>query len=126
MNWQSIFTQSEIQSRDRFLTKYRLSDHSLAIEKGRYKKAWLPRDQRICGHCTTGEVETEMHFLLHCPKYEEIRQQYFSIFAKKVPNFSFQNDNEKLAHILGEIQNCNVAAKYVAECHTLRDSENIQ
>ena len=50
------------------LTNYRLSDHSLAIEKGRHKKCWLPKEQRICGNCTTGEVKTEMHFLLHCEK----------------------------------------------------------
>lgn len=125
MKWQSISTQSEKQSRDRSLPKYRLSDNNLAIEKGRYKKAWLPREQRICGHCTTDEVETEMHFLLYCPKYEKIRQQYFRIFSNKIPNFSLHNDNEKLAYILGEGQHSRIAAKYVAACHTLRDSEDI-
>ena len=120
-----LYTVRDTKQRQ-ILTKYRLSGHSLAVEKGRYKKTWLPRDQRICGHCTTDEVETEMHFLLHCPKYEQIRQQYFLIFAKEVPNFYLQNDNEKLSHILGERHSCKVAAKYVAACHTLRDSESIQ
>ena len=49
----------------RILTKYRLSDHQLAIETGRYRQTWLPREERVCAHCSTGEVETEMHFLLH-------------------------------------------------------------
>ncbi|KAI4885658.1 hypothetical protein NFI96_003646 [Prochilodus magdalenae] len=36
------------------LTKYRLSDHSLAIERGRYRQSWLPKEERRCGHCKTG------------------------------------------------------------------------
>ncbi|KAI2649186.1 Mevalonyl-coenzyme A hydratase sidH [Labeo rohita] len=48
------------------LTKYRLSDHQLAIEKGRHKKTWLPKEERICNECRSGAVETEEHFLLHC------------------------------------------------------------
>ena len=35
------------------LTKYRLSDHSLAFES-----SWLPREQCTCGHCMTGQIET--------------------------------------------------------------------
>ena len=37
------------------LTKYRLSQHSLAIEKGRHRKPWLPVEERLCNHCTTAE-----------------------------------------------------------------------
>ena len=35
------------------LTKYRLSEHSLAIEKGRHRKTWLPVEERLYNHCTT-------------------------------------------------------------------------
>ena len=35
------------------LTKYRLSEHSLAIEKGRHRKTWLPVEERLCNHCRT-------------------------------------------------------------------------
>ncbi len=45
------------------LTKYRLSDHQLAIERGRHKKTWLPKEERICNECRSGSVETEEHFL---------------------------------------------------------------
>ena len=37
------------------LTKYRLSEHSLAIEKGRHRKTCLPVEERLCNHCTTAE-----------------------------------------------------------------------
>jgi hypothetical protein len=44
------------------LTMYRLSEHSLAIEKGCRRQTWLSKD-RLCAHCPQNEVETELHFL---------------------------------------------------------------
>ena len=72
-----LLTVRDMKQR-RILTKYRLSDHSLALETGRLRQSWLPREDRVCGHCRTGEVETEVHFLLNCPRYEPIRTQYFN------------------------------------------------
>ncbi len=54
----------------------------LAIETGRHRKSWLPREQRVCVHCETGEIETETHFLRHCHKYIFIRNLYFSPTSK--------------------------------------------
>ncbi|KAI2667006.1 Receptor-interacting serine/threonine-protein kinase 3 [Labeo rohita] len=59
------------------LTKYRLSDHQLAIERGRHKKTWLPKEERICNECRSGAVETEEHFLLHCDKYAFLRDSLY-------------------------------------------------
>ena len=42
------------------LAKFRCSDHSLEIEKGRHKK--IPRSPDI--------LETEKHFLFECEVYE--------------------------------------------------------
>ena len=71
------------------LTKYRLSDHSLAIEKGKEKKnhgcQWSK--EYVVGHCMTGEVETEVHFLLHCEKYENIQDTHFYRFVRLLPGF---------------------------------------
>ena len=33
------------------LTKYRLSAHSLAIETGRHRKTWLPKEERLSQQC---------------------------------------------------------------------------
>ena len=51
------------------LSKLRLSNHSLNIEAGRYKKPKIPREQRICFLCNLSKVETESHFLFECPAY---------------------------------------------------------
>ena len=47
------------------LTKFRLSDHHLMIDKGRHKG--LDKTNRFCPFCLD-KVEDEIHFLLKCPK----------------------------------------------------------
>lgn len=59
------------------LTKYTLSEHSLAIETGRHRKTWLPAEQRLCCHCLR-QPETELHVLTKCEKYNNQR----NIFPK--------------------------------------------
>ena len=54
------------------LAKLRLSSHSLQIEMGRRNN--IPREQRRC-HCRE-PVEDELHFLLRCPSYDDIRVEY--------------------------------------------------
>lgn len=105
------------------LTKYRLSDHRLAIETGRHKKTWLPKEERVCGHCMTGEVETEMHFLLYCDKYSSQRDSLFTEMTTYIPNFYKLNPEEKLRILMGEGAMAPLAAKYVFSCHSLRDTE---
>ena len=56
-----------------------LATHSLAIEEGRHKQTWLPREERLC--CDLGAVETELHFLTERAKYVEIRESLFSKFC---------------------------------------------
>ena len=54
------------------LTMYRLSEHSLAIEKGCRRQTWLSREDRLCAHCPQNEVETELRFLTSCQMYDHI------------------------------------------------------
>uniref|UniRef100_A0A671YR74 ribonuclease H n=1 Tax=Sparus aurata TaxID=8175 RepID=A0A671YR74_SPAAU len=106
------------------LTMYRLSDHSLAVEKGRHHQTWLPREDRLCCHCDEGAIETELHFLTQCHKYRHIREEYFPQFEKQCPEFRGLTEREKLPLILGEKKECAVlAAKYVTSCHNKRDNQ---
>ena len=54
----------------RVLSKLRVSDHNLAIEKGRYFN--IPRQDRLCKNCNV--VEDESHFLLHCKTNSNLRE----------------------------------------------------
>ena len=106
----------------RILSRYRLSEHSLAIETGRHRKSWLPREQRVCVHCRTGEIETETHFLLHCHKYSSVRELYFSKLTNVIQNFTAMTEVDQMKILLGEGQTAALAARYVCVCHSLRDS----
>lgn len=72
--------------------------------------------------------ETELHFLIECEKYKDIREKYFSKFEsciaspidlRKIP------EEAKLSVLLGErTESCRLAALYVTACHNRRDSDD--
>ena len=74
------------------IAKIRCSDHDLEIEKGRHRK--IPREARLCKLCNKGYIETEVHFLIKCDYYNNIK------FTHGI-NFTIQNifDNEKIAEL---------------------------
>ena len=52
------------------ISRFRLSNHSLMIEKGRHvKPIKITRNERFCNFCTN-EVEDEKHFLMLCPNMQ--------------------------------------------------------
>ncbi|CAB3993421.1 Hypothetical predicted protein [Paramuricea clavata] len=55
----------------RCLSRLRVSNHDLQIEIGRYQN--IPREERLCKICNSGEVENETHLLLSCKAYEQSR-----------------------------------------------------
>src|SRR4029434_10759017 len=81
-----LSTVSDAKQRKK-LTGYRLSNHSLAFKRGRHRQTWLPREERLCSQCSLGAVETEVHFLTECPKYETIRKGSFDRFNLVIPGF---------------------------------------
>lgn len=59
------------------LTKYRLHEHSLAVETGRYKNSRLPKEERFCQLCKEEKVETELLFLTEYTKLRHVQNKYF-------------------------------------------------
>ena len=68
-----------------FLSKIRLTAHSLAIETGRYNKPFTPAEVRYCKYCLN-QIENENHIILYCPLYNCIRGSFQSIFKEEVFN----------------------------------------
>ena len=81
----------------KLLTKLRLSSHDLYIEKGRYSN--VPREKRICNMCNLQCVETEEHFILHCPFYQEERVKLFAIVLQ-IDEVIFEDVNTCLIKLL--------------------------
>ncbi len=107
----------------RVLSMYRLSQHNLSIEIGRHRQTWLPREDRLCPHCTGNEVETELHFLTCCPKYALIRDTFYPQFTTHHKDFHQKPNMDKLSYLLGEsLASSNLTARYVRSCHDQRAS----
>ncbi len=105
------------------LRKYRLSDRQLAIERGRHKKTWLPKEERICNECRSGSVETEEHFLLQRVKYTSLRDALYSQIQQIIPEFQSLQEHEKLRILLAEGPASSLVAHHIYKCHKLRTKE---
>ena len=74
----------KLKSDRSLLSKFRLSAHSLAIEKGCYSN--IERQNRVCLSCDTGEVENESHFFSTCPHYISLQKTFLQKVNIKIFN----------------------------------------
>ena len=76
-NMESYLMGIEAKALRMILTKFRVSSHSLEIERGRRDN--ILTENRLCRFCELDQkfvIEDEYHFLIHCPTYDEIRSKY--------------------------------------------------
>ena len=90
-----LLKESSFKNRQ-ILTKFRVSDHPLEVEIGRYKN--ILRENRLCTVCK--EIEDEYHFLLYCNINKHLRQ---TMVQNLQLDLNINNDN-KLENI-GKILN---------------------
>ena len=48
--------------------KFKISNHKLLIEQGRYQIVHLPREHILCPLCNSNQVQGEIHFFFQCNK----------------------------------------------------------
>ena len=101
------------------LTKFRLSNNTLNIEKGRHTTPKTPKELRFCPFCP-GEVEDEVHFLLGCPVYRVPRNEMIKTISKEKPLFS-QGAGEKQLTELMASENAQFVAKTVQNLFEIRE-----
>ena len=66
-------------------TKFRVIDHSLEIESGRYEN--ITREERICTNCNLNEIGDEYHFFLKCTANHSLRNNSFNKIILNQPDF---------------------------------------
>ena len=64
------------------LSRLRLSNHKLLVEKGRWKS--IPRHDRKCTICD--DLEDEYHAILICPKFITQRNKYIKSYYTVKPS----------------------------------------
>ena len=100
------------------ICKFRVSAHSLAIERGRYKN--IPVNNRICTACNTEQIEDEVHFFIHCPAYNQYRQEFISKVKNSISNFnSLTENNITLIFNSSSIMILKAIIDYINHCQAL-------
>jgi hypothetical protein len=66
------------------ITKFRTLNHKLPVQKGR--TVGIPRQERICQRCTSGDLGDEYHYLFICPYFSNERKQFLRTYYFTRPN----------------------------------------
>ena len=94
--WKSIL-QFGSRNHRRNISKFRISNHKLEIEQGRYQNT--SADKRTRKLCEDG-VEDEIDFLLKCCVLDDIRKTTLSMIYKLHPNTCSLNDKDKFIWLM--------------------------
>ena len=78
------------------LTKLRLSNHSLQIEKGRHQN--IEKNQRFCPFCPDS-IEDEKHFLVACRIYNTLREDLYEWVETQINNFYQYDYTKQFIHL---------------------------
>ena len=81
------------------LTRFRISAHNLAIERGRYSRPPTPLENRTCRFCPE-HVESELHFLCECKQFKEDREILLMQIKAICPLFGRLDINKKLVYMM--------------------------
>ena len=65
--------------------------------------------------CDENVIESEVHFLLYCNKYQTIRQQFLQNIYVTYPQFEQLGDNEKLKILMLDVY-VKETAKFIYIC----------
>ena len=62
------------------ITRWRLSNHKLLIETGRYHIPYIEREDRKCWQCNV--LEDERHAIYSCPAFAFVRANFEQLLVK--------------------------------------------
>ena len=107
-----------------YFVKFRISEHKLLIEKGRYLK--IPRNKRLCTNCN--EIDNEFHFFFNCEINNSVRNMLYQSMTDFFPNFTDLNNEEKLIKILNPSTPMQIrtVASFIKQSLELREGDPIQ
>ena len=111
---------SEIQNVEQrtALTKLRLSNHQLMIEKGRH--IGVEKDSRFCPFCPN-KIENEKHFLMECNPFSTLRNELFQKSRKVLFLDLYSCKTEQFITLVNKYSISGITAEYVFRALDLRD-----
>ena len=82
-----------------YISKLRCGTLPLTVETGRYSKPPTPLEDRTCPFCTD-IVEDEIHFLINCKVYSDLRFTFFQTVISFNETFESNTDLENFLYII--------------------------
>ena len=104
----------------KFVALTRLSNLTIRLETGRFKRPPVPEHLRLCPACSDGiSVESESHLIFQCSAYHELRQKW--IRKLKIPeNFNELEISLKLKIVLNESENVKFTGQFLVDAFNSR------
>ena len=99
------------------IAKFRCGVAPLKIETGRYQS--LNIEERTCFNCLS-KVEDEVHVLIECPLYQDIRHELFSNIQKFNADFSSFDNIITFNYIMSHDEIAKYSAKACSDILTMR------
>ena len=99
------------------LSQFRFGVLPLRIETGRWYRG-IEVNERICEICNNGDIEDEVHFLIKCNAYSNIRRLLFDKCISKEVEFQNFDDIDKLIFITNNMERD--LANYLASSWNVR------
>ena len=103
------------------MANLRLGTLKLRVETLRFLRPKVPFVDRVCIVCdnVNGDVEDEVHFLMHCNAYSDLRCDLLNSI-KKSESFESLDVDSKLDLLLNVPENVNYAATFILKALDLR------
>ena len=106
------------------LTRIRVSAHSLNIETQWFngRNVHIQEEQRTCMCCGTGEKEDELHLIIKCPTYKDLRESMFSKIALIV-HFHSYSETQKFVWLLSneDLLATKLTARFISDALPIRE-----
>ena len=108
----------------RNLVKFKVSNHKLMIELGRYQRDHIPRENRFCPLCKSNQVENESHFLFQCSRYSFQRQTFLTRINEIIPDFERKSTSESIKLLMNSNDHRvnKLVMKFISSCTNIRDT----
>ena len=109
----------------RIYSKFRISNHKLEIECGRYHD--VNRDERFCKNCNSDTVENEFHFAFRCKKYEGLRSDSHNILKDYFQtNITDELHRKLLSNVMSSKDPVLIElfSKHISKCCYIRDKSS--
>jgi hypothetical protein len=102
----------------KYVTKIRISNHNLPIERGRYNN--IDINDRTCRMCTNSHIGDEFHLLMACDHNELniLRNDFFEDIFKILPPIQDFSNELKFVYIFSMMDQSilTATAKYITKC----------